>query len=151
VSRSKDIGTAAETAVVRFLRANGFPAAERRALKGTLDEGDITGTPGICWEVKARSRPVSDTQVGEWLDEVADERINANADIGVVVIRRPGFGPIRAGSWWAIMPAFIVVALGMDEFSHTKKPALLDFPVRMLLTDAVRLLRLDGYGEEEIQ
>ena len=50
--RPKDIGTAAETAVVRFLRDNGFPLAERRALHGSTDRGDITGTPGLVWEVK---------------------------------------------------------------------------------------------------
>ena len=33
--RPRDIGTAAETAVVRHLQANGFPLAERRALHGT--------------------------------------------------------------------------------------------------------------------
>ena len=33
-NRSKAIGTAAETAVVRYLAAHGFPAAERRALHG---------------------------------------------------------------------------------------------------------------------
>src|SRR5690606_27104000 len=63
MSRSKDIGTRAETAVVRYLRANGFEHAERRALRGRQDAGDITGTPGICWEVKARKRPISDTDV----------------------------------------------------------------------------------------
>ena len=37
VTRSKDIGTRAETAVVRYLAAHGFPAAERRALHGATD------------------------------------------------------------------------------------------------------------------
>lgn len=32
MSKSKDIGTAAETAVVKVLRVHGFPYAERRAL-----------------------------------------------------------------------------------------------------------------------
>lgn len=47
-NRPKAIGTAAETAVVRYLAAHGFPAAERRALHGATDLGDITGTPGLC-------------------------------------------------------------------------------------------------------
>lgn len=145
--RPKDIGTAAETAVVRYLRTAGFPAAERRALKGSLDEGDITGTPGVCWEVKARNRPVSDAQIITWLDETATERNNAGADVGVLVIRRAGVGPARAGSWWAVLPAYQVIALGMDVHSHTRRPADLAFPVRLLLSDAVRLLRLAGYGD----
>ena len=49
-NRPKAIGTAAETAVVRYLAAHGFPAAERRALHGATDLGDITGTPQIVWE-----------------------------------------------------------------------------------------------------
>lgn len=48
----KAIGTAAETAVVRYLAAHGFPAAERRALHGATDLGDITGTPSLCWETE---------------------------------------------------------------------------------------------------
>ena len=36
-NRPKAIGTAAETAVVRYLAAHGFPAAERRALHGARD------------------------------------------------------------------------------------------------------------------
>lgn len=38
-NRPKAIGTAAETAVVRYLAAHGFPAAERRALHGATDHG----------------------------------------------------------------------------------------------------------------
>ena len=50
--RPMDIGTAAESAVVKVLREHGFPHAERRALHGSIDLGDITGTPGLAWEVK---------------------------------------------------------------------------------------------------
>ena len=39
-NRPKAIGTAAETAVVRYLAAHGFPAAERRALHGATDLGE---------------------------------------------------------------------------------------------------------------
>ncbi len=42
MSKSKQKGTAAETAVVKYLKANGFPKAERRALQGNLDKGDIS-------------------------------------------------------------------------------------------------------------
>ena len=55
-NRPKAIGTAAETAVVRYLAAHGFPNAERRALHGATDLGDITGTPSLCWEVKGGHR-----------------------------------------------------------------------------------------------
>ena len=54
MSRSKAKGTAAETAVVRFLRAVGFTQAERRTLGGTQDRGDIAGVPGVVIEVTVR-------------------------------------------------------------------------------------------------
>lgn len=104
VNKPRNIGTAAETAVVRYLVANGFPHAERRSLKGNLDQGDITGTPGICWEVKggAAAKNASDGQVQAWLEETERERVNAGATIGILVLQRKGIGAINAGRWWAI-------------------------------------------------
>ncbi len=52
MSKSKQKGTAAETAVVKYLKANGFPKAERRALQGSLDKGDISGIDDVVLEVK---------------------------------------------------------------------------------------------------
>ena len=49
---SKAKGTAWETAVVDYLRANGHPHAERRALSGNTDRGDIAGVPGVVIECK---------------------------------------------------------------------------------------------------
>ena len=50
MSRNKQKGTSFETLVADFLTDNGFPYAERRALAGVNDKGDITGTPGLVWE-----------------------------------------------------------------------------------------------------
>lgn len=147
-NKPKQIGTAAETAVVRYLQASGFPHAERRALRGQLDAGDIAGTPGVCWEVKggAAAKDASDAQVADWLIETATETANSESDTGVLVLQRRGVGPKNAGRWWAVLPGWTFVGLGMDETSHTRTPALLDFPVRLLLADAVQLLRAAGYG-----
>ncbi len=150
--RPKDIGTAAETAVVRYLQANGWPGAERRALRGTSDAGDITGTPGVAWEVKCRNRPVSDKQVDAWMEELVTETRNARADVGILVIRRPGFGPANAGSWWAISSATDLFHIhGGTEVGPTW--ALVgafwtcDIPVRLTLAHMVRLLRVGGWGD----
>ena len=144
--KSRAIGTDAERAVVRYLQATGWPAAERRALRGRQDAGDITGTPGICWEVKARKRPISDTDVAAWLAETETEAAAADAEIGVLVVRRPGVGEGNAGRWWAYMrlgtAAILHVAL-VNPAPETRNGP----PVRMLLGDAVRLLRTAGYGE----
>ena len=150
--RPKDIGTAAETAVVRYLQANGWPGAERRALRGTSDVGDITGTPGVAWEVKSRNRPVTDKQVDAWLRETFSEAANAHADVGILVIRRPGHGPANAGSWWAISTAMDLfhihggAKLGLN-LSLVGAYWTSDIPVRLTLAHMVRLLRLGGWGD----
>lgn len=99
MSRSKDKGTRAETQVVNYLREHGFPHAERRALTGNQDKGDVAGVIGNVIEVKDVSR---DGLPG-WIDEMVVERANANAKWGVVWHKRRGKG--SAGDWFATMPA----------------------------------------------
>lgn len=146
MNRPKAIGTAAETAVVRFLKANGWPNAERRALRGAADAGDITGTPGVCWEVKGgdAARRASDTVVAAWMVETLREQATAGAQLAVLVMQRAGIGPTNAGRWWAVMTAYQVECIlspsGMWSAGHR-------FPVRMLLVDAVALLRVAGFGD----
>ena len=97
MSRNKQKGTAFETLVVRWLAENGFPYAERRALAGTHDLGDVTGTPGIVWECKNHKQ----LAFSEWLEEADVERANASADYGIVVAKRRGKGD--AGDQYAVM------------------------------------------------
>lgn len=139
MARPKDIGTAAETAVVRALRNLGFPDAERRALTGALDQGDITGCPGVVWEVKGgkQTRSPSDEQIAAWMRETEVERVNARASIGVLVLQRHGVGAANAFRWWAYMPTNACI-LGATRFH---------FPMRLLLNDACVLLRWAGYGQ----
>lgn len=143
--RPKDKGTDAERAVVRYLQAYGWPNAERRALRGREDAGDVTGTPGICWEVKSRKKPVSDLDVTAWLVETETERVAANAEVGVLVVRRHGVGEGHAGRWWAYMR--LDSLLPGNDTVLTGRPLLSAAPVRMLLGDVVRLLHAAGYGE----
>lgn len=133
-ARPKDIGTMAETAVVRALRNLGFPHAERRALAGAYDLGDITGTPGLVWEVKGgnAAKTASDGQVEKWLDETERERINAGADYGILVVQRAGIGAANADRWWAITRA---------RFPQR------DITTRRTLADQCHILRGCGYGD----
>src|SRR6185312_8871013 len=103
--KPRAIGTATETAVVRYLVANGFPHAERRSLRGSLDAGDITGCPGLVWSVKGgvAAKTASDGQVAKWLAELERQRVNAAATIGVLVLQRAGIGEANAGRWWAVV------------------------------------------------
>ena len=140
VNKPKALGTAAETAVVRALRTLGWPHAERRALAGAYDLGDITGCPGIVWEVKGgeAAKSASDKQITKWLAETETERVNAGADVGVLVLQRRGAGPRNAHRWWAYLRAsYVFPNLPEDE----------DFPVLMLLSYACHVLRRAGYGQ----
>lgn len=129
--RPKDIGTRAETAVVKYLRDHGFPHAERRALAGALDKGDITGTPGIVWEVKGgeAAKTASDGQILKWLEETDREAENAGTLYGVLIVQR---SRKATGSWWAVDSWPLKGQRGMRLH---------------LLSDYVRSLRLDGFGE----
>lgn len=146
MNKPQAIGTKAESAVVRYLQAHGWPSAERRRLRGRLDAGDITGVPGLCIEVKGgdAAKNASDLLVADWLEETEQERINAGADIGVLVLQRRGVGAANAGRWWAVIDAAWIARLLVGDFHIIPEPTP---PVRLLLADAVRLLRAAGYGD----
>ena len=100
MSRNRAKGTAAESAVVRFLQTVGWPHAERRALSGSKDRGDIAGVPAVCIEIKNAAR----LNIPAWLRETEAERINAGADYGVLIVKPIGIGETRVGQWAAVMP-----------------------------------------------
>jgi hypothetical protein len=89
---SKDRGTRWESRVVTFLRENGHPYAERRALAGNKDLGDIGGIPGLVIECK-NTKAIS---LAQWMDEAIAERDNAKASLGVVVFPRRNHSVARA-------------------------------------------------------
>ena len=154
MNKPKAIGTRCETAVARYLQANGFPHAERRALRGHQDAGDITGTPGVAWSVKGgdKARTAHDKLIEKWMADLHQQRIHAAADVGVLVMQRAGHGAARAGNWWAILraPELFQIHGGKEDGLNW---ALLgaywkwDISVRVSLAHAVRLLRLGGWGE----
>lgn len=86
MSRSRRLGTAWESAIVDYLRANGVPHAERRALAGSKDRGDIAGIPGLVIEGKS----VASHTLAVWVDEANAERDNDGAMAGVVWVKRRG-------------------------------------------------------------
>lgn len=96
MSKSKAKGTAAEREVVRYLQ-NWWPAAERRALSGNKDKGDVAGIPGVVVEVKASSA----ANVPAWMRETWTEMENAGAHTCVLVVKRPYKNVAR---WDAYVP-----------------------------------------------
>lgn len=105
MSKSKQKGTAAETAVVKFLRDNGFPYAERRALHGGADKGDITGCGPIVFEVKDHAK----ITLSEFVKELEVEVQNAVAQTGACIIKRRG--TLKVADWYAVLPAGWLVDL----------------------------------------
>lgn len=86
MSASKRKGTGWESAVVEYLRQNGAPCAERRALGGSLDRGDVAGIPGVVIECKNEKS----ITLASYVDEAEIERRNDNAAIGAAWIKRRG-------------------------------------------------------------
>lgn len=135
MSKSRARGTDTETKVVRYLVSEGFYRAERRALKGKLDEGDVTGIEGVCIEVKGdRSNKLS-----AWKAETIEEAGNARVPMYLLVVR-VDYKPVER--WEAHVPWNLLgnpeMVLGGD---------LEDYQwVRMDLRLAVRWLKAMGYS-----
>lgn len=88
MSASKRKGTAFESAVVDWLQGHGFPYAERRALSGKNDRGDVAGIPGVVLELKNHNR----VELAAWVEEARTEAANASVDVWAVVAKRKGKG-----------------------------------------------------------
>lgn len=145
VNRSKNIGTRSETAVVRAARAHGFPHAERRALRGRTDVGDVLLCPGVVAEVKGgqMARNASEADVERWLDETERERINAGAELAFLVVQRRGYGPERAGHWHAYWRhGWWARLIG---YAGPVDPATV---IRTSLASSLAALRANGWGDE---
>ena len=86
-SPEKAKGDAFEREVVAFLRAHGFPYAERSFGAGRRDDqGDVLGLPGVVVQVKNHKRHA----LSEWVEQAEEQRTRARASVGVVVAKRRG-------------------------------------------------------------
>jgi len=109
VSANKARGTAAETAVVRYLQAEGAIHAERRALRGKHDRGDVAGIPGVVIEVKDHAR----IDLAQFVDEAAREAwAGPVPEVGVAWIKRRGKG--SPGDWYVAMTGAQFIGLLKD-------------------------------------
>lgn len=109
MSASRAKGTRAESALVDYLRAHGWPYAERRALGGNRDRGDIAGIPGTVIEVKNTAR----MELAEWVKEAEVEAGNDGAGVWFVVAKRRGHSD--PGRWYAIATVDVMCGLLADE------------------------------------
>lgn len=105
MSKAKQKGTAAETAVVQWLKTQGWIHAERRALQGNLDKGDINMGSPVVIEVK----DCKAITLSEWLKELKVEMANAEVITGAVIAKKRG--TMDVGEWYAVMPAYVFADL----------------------------------------
>jgi hypothetical protein len=106
MSKSKQKGTLAETAVAEYLKQT-FPKVERRALAGVNDKGDISNVPFSVVEVKNQRS----YKIHEWMKETELERLNALEELGILVIKPNGIGVSKVKDWWAVVPLSSITAL----------------------------------------
>jgi Holliday junction resolvase len=83
---SKQRGTSWESAIVAYLQGNGWPLAERRALAGGKDRGDVAGVAGVCIEAKATRQ----LQLAAFMKETLAEQVNSGARVAVCWLKRRG-------------------------------------------------------------
>jgi hypothetical protein len=141
MSKSKAIGTRAETAVRNYLLSVGYSPldAHRNVLKGQDDEGDVWLREErglIVFEIKGgkSAKDASYEQVKKWYGEAEKEKKNANAKFGFLVTQRAGIGYPRAGEWWAYatLGDLLNLRTNLDRNDYTI--------VRLTLADLVKLI-----------
>lgn len=96
---NKDKGTRAETAVVRLARELDFPYAERRALTGGKDRGDITGIPGVVIQVKDQA----ERRIKTWQVDTLHQAANDGANTCILVVKVPRK---NVREWDAFIPMY---------------------------------------------
>jgi hypothetical protein len=102
-------GSAFERDIVAFLRAHGFPYAERAFGAGRPEDvGDIDGLPGFVIEAKAHRS----LDLAGWMDEAETERLNAHQPFAVVVAKRRNK---PTGAAYAVMTLEAFARLVADE------------------------------------
>ena len=146
MNRSKAKGTAAETAVVRWARLNGFPGADRQPLRGNRDAGDINLAPGLVLEVKnhagvAGAGQPAPAQLAEWMAQADLECANAGAAHCPLVVKRTGVAD--PGRWFVYVRAGDVATL-LGATADLPEPLS---PWQTDLRSLTRLLRWAGYGD----
>lgn len=108
MSKQRAKGTAWESAIVAFLKENGFPYAERRAMRGNKDAGDIAGVPGVAIEAK-NCKAMS---LSEWMGEAATAAINAGVGRYAIWHKRRMKGVADS---YVTIPAWFFVELLRDD------------------------------------
>jgi hypothetical protein len=106
-AQAKAKGRETEKVIVEYLR-QWSPVIERRRLNGSDDQGDISGLPGVCLEVKSGAK----LSIPKWLGELEVETRNAHAVWGALLVRLKG--KPKAEDYIAILPVPTLVQLMVE-------------------------------------
>ena len=106
---AKAAGSSFERQAADFLKANGFPFADRRVKSGAKDKGDIGGVHVHGRPVVLECKNTARINLGTWAAEAEVERVNDDALVGLVVHKRHGKG--SAGDQWVTMTLADLAAL----------------------------------------
>lgn len=105
---AKAKGRETENLAVEYLRSEGVTHAERRRLNGSFDQGDVTGWPGVCVEVKSGAA----LNPQQWLRELAAEMTNSHSSTGFVMVRPKGVP--NPTDWFSLLPNPVLMQLMRD-------------------------------------
>jgi len=100
---SKNKGTTFETLMVNYFKQF-WPRAERRALSGALDKGDVSGLP-----VPLELKNCKSIDLAGWTKEAKKEAENALAPFCPVIHNRRGKGD--PALQWVTIEAWVLVEL----------------------------------------
>lgn len=105
MSKERQKGTAAETAVCRYIAEHpAFPHVERRAMSGRNDRGDVAGIPGLVIEIKA----TREIDLGTGMREAETEARNAKCTAFALVNKRR-MRPVA--DWYATVPLWLFLEM----------------------------------------
>ena len=80
---------------------------------GAKDKGDVAGIPNVVIEIKNHAT----YKLTEWIKETEIERNNAQASVGILVIKPKGIGVSQVNKWYAVVPLETMVTLLNGERS----------------------------------
>jgi hypothetical protein len=95
--------------IADYLKANGFPFADRRVRNGAKDRGDIGGVGVHDQRLVFEAKNTTRISLGSWAAEAETERVNDKALAGVVIHKRHGKG--KAGDQWVTLTLADLVAI----------------------------------------
>ena len=109
----KHRGYASQRIVADYLKAHGFPYAEST---GAGRQGsDITGTPCLDWEIKARTNFDPSGTIKQLAARSKD------GTLGLAVLRLNGQGEASVGQWVGMLPLSVLVQL-LNEAGYGDNP-----------------------------